>query len=158
MYTKFNYLNICQILALAFCDWSDVQKSRREMLRAHTFPRTYSARGLEMDGLIEEQMTIMSQTIKESETINALPIKPLLLQTCANIFTRYFCSRSFDFNHGGFRNAVEDFDEIFYEVNQGYAADFLPFLSPLHEKRMRDIRAKSHRIREFVLESIIGKT
>lgn len=127
------------------------------MLRAHTFPRTYSARGVEMDGLIGEQMTIMSKIIQESDKDSPLPIKPLLLQTCANIFTRYFCSRSFDFDHEGFQNTVEDFDEIFYEVNQGYAADFLPFLSPLHEKRMRDIKVKSHRIRDFVLEEIIGK-
>lgn len=50
---------------------------------------------------------------------------------------------------------VRNFDDIFYEVNQGYAADFLPWLLPLHSSLLSQMSNWSHEIRKFVLESII---
>lgn len=52
---------------------------------------------------------------------------------------------------------VENFDEIFWEVNQGYAADFLPFLLPLHHKNLAKMNTLTHQIRDFVLQKIIGE-
>ncbi len=52
---------------------------------------------------------------------------------------------------------VKNFDKIFWEVNQGYAADFLPFLLPFHTNRMKQLEKWSHEIRTFILENIINE-
>lgn len=84
-----------------------------------------------------------------------LHAKPLIMHTCANVFLKYFCSRNFPFGHGPFRTMIENFDKVFYEVNQGYAADFMPFLMPLHQRNMTKMASWSHEIRKFVEENIV---
>lgn len=91
------------------------------------------------------------------KTINndAVEIKPFFLEACANTFTQYYCSRSFASNDRGFQNMISKFDKIFWEVNQGYAADFMPFLMPLHKKNLQRIADCTHEIRQFILDNII---
>ncbi|KAK9737953.1 Cytochrome P450 [Popillia japonica] len=50
---------------------------------------------------------------------------------------------------------VENLDEIFYEINQGYAADFLPFLLPFHTNHLEKMNKLAREVRKFVLEYII---
>ncbi|XP_051174298.1 cytochrome P450 307a1-like isoform X2 [Leptopilina boulardi] len=142
------------IEALAFSDWSELQKSRREMLRAHTFPRAFTKKHHQLSNIIcQELKTLINElSIKSNETIEA---KPLILHTCANIFMTYFCSKSFPIKHKEFNEMVYNFDKVFFEVNQGYAADFMPFLMPLHHKNMSRMANWSHCIREFVEECVI---
>lgn len=83
-------------------------------------------------------------------------IKPTILRHCANIFTNHFCTKNFNLNDTQFVEMVNNFDDIFWEVNQGYAADFLPFLMPLHQKNLQYINGLTHKIRKFVLGNIIG--
>lgn len=54
-----------------------------------------------------------------------------------------------------FRNIVEHFDEIFWEINQGYAVDFLPWLSPFYNKHMEKLSNWSQDIRTFILSRIV---
>lgn len=82
-------------------------------------------------------------------------IKPIVLHGCANVFTNHFCSKNFDIKDKEFQTLVRDFDEVFYEVNQGYAADFLPFLLPLHKGRINEMNKLTHRIRHFIETRII---
>lgn len=140
--------------ALAFCDWSDVQKTRREMLSVHTFPRTFSMSFNRINDITIEHINQMTDDIKTMEG-KSVSIKPLLLSACANIFTEYFTTRTFERNDKNFQQMIKNFDKIFWEVNQGYAADFLPFLLPFHSKRMKQMENWSHEIRTFILENII---
>lgn len=147
---------IFSIPALAFCDWSDIQKLRRDMLVQHTFPKSFSLRFKSLNSIIAEHMDNMVNDIHH--TINhqsTVPIKPFLLETCANIFFQYFCSRNYTKDNGKFQKMIRNFDKVFYEVNQGYAADFLPFLLPLHHKNLKELEKWSHEIREFILENVI---
>ncbi|XP_076240960.1 cytochrome P450 307a1 [Calliopsis andreniformis] len=141
--------------SLAFCDWSDVQKARREMLRAHTFPRAFSTRYNQLNGVIGEEMNCLVNHLNSMPGSN-VHSKPLILHSCANIFMTYLCSKNFPLDHEGFRYMVSNFDKVFYEVNQGYAADFLPFLMPLHHRNMARMSHWSHEIRKFVIENIIN--
>lgn len=138
-------------LALAFCDWSDTQKVRRDMLKAYTFPRAFTNKFNSLENIISSQVHSLLAGITEE----AMEAKPLILQHCANIFTSHFCSKSFNLNDPNFLRMVENFDDIFWEVNQGYAADFLPFLLPLHYKNLQHINELTHNIRDFVLDKII---
>lgn len=125
------------------------------MLRAHTFPRAFSTRFNELNGIIGDEMEFMVNHL-DSLSGTSVHAKPLILHCCANIFITYLCSKNFHLEHDGFRNMVENFDKVFFEVNQGYAADFLPFLMPLHHRNMARMAHWSHEIRRFVIKNIIA--
>jgi cytochrome P450 family 307 subfamily A len=51
---------------------------------------------------------------------------------------------------------VSAFDEIFWEINQGYLVDFLPILSnPFYNKHMQKLENWAKEIRTFILDRII---
>ena len=83
-------------------------------------------------------------------------IKPLIQQTCANMFSQYMCSTRFQYDDTDFKNISKCFDDIFWEINQGYAVDFLPFLAPLYNSHMNKIIEWSTEIRRFILDRIVG--
>lgn len=201
---------------MAFCDWSEVQRKRRDLLKDHTFPKVYSNGYQTLDRLVCEEMKKMIEDFKDEannnnnnnnvcakksvfnvfnepklsliskkmekllqnkhvETIVRFPyylksenvqeeepafssrpvdVKRKLLLTTGNIFLRYFCSTGFD-DTPEFDRFVTDFDQIFYEVNQGYAYDFLPALSLFYQSDMKRVQKHSANIRNFVLENVI---
>lgn len=122
------------ILALAFCDWSNTQKIRRDMLKAYTFPRAFTNKYVSLDNIILRETNEMVCHLQNDELLD---LKPIILKTCANIFLSHFCTKHFDSHNKKFTKMIENFDEVFYEVNQGYAADFLPFLMPFHQKNLQ---------------------
>ncbi|KAF7266486.1 cytochrome P450 307a1-like [Rhynchophorus ferrugineus] len=138
--------------SLAFCDWSSTQKVRRDMLKAYTFPRAFTNKFIALDTLITRES---QELLKDIDQEGSVHLKPILLKKCANIFLNHFCTENFDSNNDKFAKMVENFDEIFYEVNQGYAADFLPFLMPFHQKKMQKMSDVTHEIRNFIHEEII---
>lgn len=125
------------------------------MLRSHTFPRAFTSRYHQLDKFINTELNQLKDIISESPT-QAVPIKPVLLQACANVFTSYFCSKRFDTDDHDFNKMIKNFDEIFYEVNQGYAADFIPWLLPLHKRHLSKLAQWSQEIRDFMLNSIVS--
>lgn len=96
------------------------------------------------------------QRIKQSSKPGAdFHIKPLIQQACANMFSQYMCSTRFDYDDKGFQNITKCFDDIFWEINQGYAVDFLPWLAPFYTKHMNKIVSWSAEIRNFILDRIV---
>lgn len=130
---------------------------RRDMLVQHSFPRNFSIRFNQLNDIVGDQMSVMlNDAAAEQSTRSCVAIKPLVLRTCANVFTQYFCSRSFGANDVGFNKMISNFDKIFYEINQGYLADFLPVLLPIfHSRNLRQMQTWSHEIRNFILANII---
>lgn len=86
-----------------------------------------------------------------------LDVKPLILRACANMFSQYMCSLRFDYEDLEFQLVVKYFDEIFWEINQGYSLDFLPWLSPFYGKHTKKICHWSTTIRKFILERVINQ-
>lgn len=134
------------------------------MLVQHSFPRNFSARYAQLNDIVAFEMRDMIASIAQQNPAasagggaRVMAIKPLLLRTCANVFTQYFCSRRFDAaSDAGFRRMVGNFDKIFYEMNQGYLADFLPALLPVfHARNLRQMQRYAHEIRDFILGSIV---
>lgn len=124
------------------------------MLIPHTFPRNFSQRFDKLNDIVFDQMQTMMVDLK-LKSVGEVEIKPVLLETCANIFTKFFASKHFETSDDKFQKMIKSFDKIFYEVNQGYAADFLPFLLPLHQRNFKRLEKWSHGIRDFLLENII---
>lgn len=121
----------------------------------HTFPRAFTTRYNQLNGIIGAEMDFLVDHLTATSG-SALHAKPLILHTCANVFIKYFCSRRFDLDYVPFREMIENFDKVFYEVNQGYAADFMPFLMPLHSRNMSRMANWSHEIRKFMETDIIS--
>lgn len=94
------------------------------------------------------------QTIVKPEG-QEIQLKPLIMETCANLFSMYMCSTRYDFTDSRFKSMVRNFDEIFWEINQGYAVDFLPWLSPFYTSHMKKLESWSKTIREYILERVI---
>ncbi|KAK4877820.1 hypothetical protein RN001_010326 [Aquatica leii] len=136
--------------SLAFCDWSETQRVRREMLKTYTFPRACTNKFATLEEIITNETSSLVTRVA-----NTSCIKKLVLHSCANIFTNHFCSKDFAFGHKGFAKMIENFDDIFYEVNQGYAADFLPILLPLHQNRLAKMGELAHEIRTFLVDNVI---
>lgn len=65
------------------------------------------------------------------------------------------CTVRFDYDDGAFQDIVRCFDDIFWEINQGYAVDFLPWLSPFYKKHMGRLASWSSSIRRFILSRIV---
>lgn len=127
------------------------------MMSTHTFPRKFSMNFDRLSDITGESLQKMSVEIKHSmEHQQSVSIKPLLQVSFANIFTTYFTTRSFDQSDSKFLEFIQNFDKIFWEMNQGYAADFLPFLMPFQRNNMKKMQKCSHEIREFVIKNIVS--
>ncbi|KAM7360195.1 cytochrome P450 307a1-like [Cochliomyia hominivorax] len=142
--------------SLALCDWSTLQQKRRNLARRHCSPRNTSSYFSKMSAVGSFEASELIAKIREKVTPGVeYEIKSLIQQTCANMFTQYMCSTHFDYDDRHFQEIVEHFDEIFWEINQGYALDFLPWLSPFYKKHTNTLIGWSSSIRKFILERII---
>jgi cytochrome P450 family 307 subfamily A len=142
--------------ALALCDWSNLQQKRRNLARKHCSPRDASSFHQKMSDVGSFEM----QELMDHLTVVNTPdkdfhLKPLIMQTAANMFSQYMCSLRFDYEDKEFQTLVRSFDEIFWEINQGYAVDFLPWLAPFYTKHMSKLASWSGYIREFIMTRII---
>lgn len=143
--------------ALAFCDWSDVQKNRREVLAQHTFPRSFSFNYNRFNKISLTYLQDLSATLKtkmDSEQ-NGFMVKPMISELCFRVFLEYFASRSFEKGDENLQVAGKCFDKIFWEVNQGRAYDFLPFLKPFYMKKLNEMQTLSGNIRHFMENDVI---
>ncbi|KAJ1525879.1 hypothetical protein ONE63_009071 [Megalurothrips usitatus] len=144
--------------SLALCDWSELQKTRRQVARLYCSPRLSSLHydtltrvaGTEVDCFLER----VSAASAASSTVF---IKPLIQAACANVFSGYMCSTRFGYDDAAFTNIVRLFDEIFWEINQGYAVDFLPWLAPCYRGHMGKLSSWALDIRTFILDRIIDE-
>ncbi|CAH1158455.1 unnamed protein product [Phyllotreta striolata] len=146
--------NSC-LKALALCDWSDLQKTRRSIARTYCSPRFTSLQYDIVANVGTDEISAFLQEVEKLPVNAPVDIKPLVLAACANMFTQYMCSTSFSYDDKEFQKVVRYFDEIFWEINQGYAVDFLPWLLPFYKNHMKKISHWSTEIRQFILSRII---
>lgn len=123
------------------------------MLKTHTFPRAFTSKFTSLDQLVSAGTNSMLTEITPGSSTD---LKPIILRHSANIFLNHFCSKNLDTTHPDFIEMTEAFDEIFYEVNQGHAADFLPFLMPFQRKNLERMNSLTHSIRKFIDKEVIG--
>lgn len=123
------------------------------MLVPHTFPRNFTNRFNELNNLIIEEINC---TLDGSHIDRVVAIKPIIMNICANVFSQYFASYRFDPEDPKFQKLVKNFDLIFYEVNQGYAADFIPILLPFHHLNLKRMDQMTEEIRKIMLDTIIN--
>ncbi|GAB0092315.1 Cytochrome P450 307a1 [Sergentomyia squamirostris] len=142
--------------SLALCDWSNLQQKRRNLARRHCSPRDNSDYYRKMCdiGCLEmgEFLRVLRMKVGDGQELH---VKEILQATAANMFCHYMCSIRFDYADKDFLNVVNCFDKIFWDINEGYAVDFLPWLSPCYTKLLNRISSWSTEIRKFILKRII---
>lgn len=141
----------CFLLALAFCDWSGVHKTRREMIKTYTFPKASTNNFNALEQIVAREMQLMIAYMGQKN----VTITDLALRTCANIFTSHLCSTTFDLNDKDFIKWVNNCHEVFYELNTGYAVDFLPFLKPFYKNYFTKVQEIGLEVKDFVTNQII---
>lgn len=73
------------------------------------------------------------------------------------MFAQYMCSTRFEYDNAACAKVVRTFDDIFWEINQGYAVDFIPWLLPVYKGHMDLISTWSHTVRQFILSHIVER-
>lgn len=143
--------------ALALCDWSNLQLRRRNLARRHCGPKQHTGSYARIGSVATFESYELIQTLKTitQSTESSINIKPILMTSAMNMFSHYMCSVRFQENDPEFRKIVDHFDEIFWEINQGYAVDFIPWLAPFYKKHMEKLSNWSQDIRSFILSRII---
>ncbi|XP_036338510.1 cytochrome P450 307a1 isoform X2 [Rhagoletis pomonella] len=99
-------------------------------------------------------LKLLNEEINGSKLIS---IKPFIQRACANMFFSYMCSLRFEHNDLEFCEIVEFFDKIFWEINQGYVLDFLPWLAPFYKYYIKKIVHWSSTIRCFIMNRVIKR-
>lgn len=140
---------------MALCDWSVLQKTRRSIARAYCSPRFTSIQYATVDKVGSTELEVFMAEMQKFPVNTPVDIKPVVLGACANMFMQYMCSTSFPYDDTGFQKLVRHFDEIFWELNQGYAVDFMPWLLPLYSKHMNKLSQWAGEIRSFILARIV---
>ncbi|KAK9889265.1 hypothetical protein WA026_004544 [Henosepilachna vigintioctopunctata] len=143
--------------SLALCDWSSLQKTRRSLARTYCSPRFTSLQCDRVNMVAMEELRIFLTELQKLPLEEPVDLKPVILKACANMFTKYMCSTSFAYDDKNFSQVVRYFDEIFWEINQGYAVDFMPWLLPMYTGHMKKISNWATVIRKFILERIIDE-
>ncbi|XP_023942228.2 cytochrome P450 307a1-like [Bicyclus anynana] len=144
--------------SLALCDWSNLQLRRRNLARRHCGPKQHTDNFSKIGSVATFEAVELMDTLRNitRSTTGSINLKPLLMSTAMNMFTNYMCNVRFDAeNDAEFRKVVDHFDEIFWEINQGYAVDFLPWLAPFYKKHMDKLSNWSQDIRSFILSRIV---
>lgn len=144
-------------IALAFCDWSRVQKTRRSLARRFCHTGIYGDRITAAIDRCEVQFMEMIQSSLTNTGNAANHLKLNIQKACASIFFDFFCSEIIeDWNEDKeFVEIVRKFDEIFWEINQSHPTDVLPGLAPLFKSHLQNLAGMGKEIREFVLRRVI---
>ncbi|XP_050522706.1 cytochrome P450 307a1-like [Daktulosphaira vitifoliae] len=145
--------------SLALCDWSWLQEARRKIARMYCSPKVCSSNYQLLDTIASEELEVfldsLASVCDEKAEYRSIQIKPLLLMSCANMFLRFMCTKQFSYDDREFQSMVRTFDEIFWDINQGYAIDFMPWLKPFYVKHISQLSKWSTSIREFIMKTII---
>jgi len=143
--------------ALAFCNWSNVQKTRRSLARKACHTGLYASR---IDTAVEDAANILVKRLHEDiqvdETSSYQGIKYNLQVACSNVFFDFFCSQTYDGQTDKeYQHVIKLFDDIFWEINQSHPTDVLPVLAPVFYSHLKHVANMGKSIRTFVIDRVI---
>nr|ATN96008.1 cytochrome P450 307A1 [Aphis gossypii] len=145
--------------SLALCDWSWLQETRRKIARMYCSPKVCSSNYGLLDSIASDELNVFLKSLAAVTDRGAereVQVKQPLLMACANMFVRFMCSTQFEYGDPEFQTMVRTFDEIFWDINQGYAVDFLPWLRPFYAGHMRKLSTWSAHIRRYMMDKVVS--
>ena len=154
---QISFCRLIVCLALALCDWSYLQRDRRSIARHWCHPRVDSMQFDTLSRVLTSESGFMVKelALKAAAAPAGIDLKTTMMTMCANVFTHYMCSTRFRYDDKEFGKVVRLFDQIFWDINQGYAVDFLPWLMPVYRRHMQQLKSWGTDIRQFIVKTII---
>lgn len=137
-------------LSIALCDWSSKQRTRRELCYPSMHPKHGSTEQSRLSASIEGELAYLAAELSRSRG-TALKPRQLLLVATANIFYAFLCSERFSPDDPKFLHIVDLYNEVFHQLFQGFAIDFMPWLKVLQSKQLGILRTKSTEIYHFTV-------
>ncbi|XP_015926868.1 cytochrome P450 307a1 [Parasteatoda tepidariorum] len=126
-------------LSIALCDWSDKQKTRREMAFPFMHPRVATLDGNRMNNIIMYELQELVSALSKVQN-QKLSARSYLLFTTANIFYQYICSKRFSDQDTNFLKLIQIYDLVFRELFKGFAIDFMPWLKVFNSSRLQELK------------------
>jgi len=124
---------------LALCDWSNIHKNRRAIAHAAVIPRfgtaTFQRLSESIESSVGNLLTELNADLSVSGTGSAIMEKDRLLRLCGAIFVEFLLEKKVQINSAAFKEVCDRYDFIFYDINQMYLCDFLPFLQPFTARK-----------------------
>ncbi|XP_075537134.1 cytochrome P450 307a1-like [Dermacentor variabilis] len=137
-------------LSIALCDWSSKQRTRRELCYPVMHPKQGSAEQSRLSTSIETELLYLSGELSRTSG-RAVKPRQALLVTTANIFYKFFCTERFSPDDSKFLRIVDLYNEVFHQLFQGFAIDFMPWLKVVQGKQLCILKEKSMEIYRFTL-------
>lgn len=149
--------------SLALCNWSNTHRERRKLCKRGIVPNKFSSRNHLLETIvcqrtkafIQHLSSPISESIAETQKQTLLTKMDLLLLT-SDIFLEFLCGGEQSHARKVYRDFAEGCDFVFWDINQSYLIDFLPFLTSLgvgyfHLKRLKD---ETDFLRNFIDDEI----
>uniref|UniRef100_A0A6G1S454 Cytochrome P450 307a1 n=1 Tax=Aceria tosichella TaxID=561515 RepID=A0A6G1S454_9ACAR len=167
--------------SLALCNWSDTHRARRKFCKRGVVPNKLSARNQLLEKIISDYLKKFVGLIKLDQTCinnkntttttaiqDNLEDNHLFTSCCSNmtkndllfltgdIFMRFLCNEQCSHDDKSYAKFNIGCDFIFYDINQCYLLDFMPYLTSFgfgrsYLKQLRDI---TDYCREFIDDNI----
>ncbi|KAG8175451.1 hypothetical protein JTE90_014691 [Oedothorax gibbosus] len=142
-------------LSIALCDWSEKQKTRREMAFPFMHPRVSTLDGSRMNVYIMSELQELVSTLSQHQD-QTLDSRTFLNITCANIFYQYICSKRFSDQDPNFLKTVQIYDAVFRQLFQGFAIDFMPWLKVFNRQNLKELKNLAENV-SIVTESVVAE-
>ncbi|CAG7664503.1 unnamed protein product [Allacma fusca] len=140
--------------SIAFSDWTDISKRRRDLVKNHTFPKQFSSVFEHLDSVTNYHMGNLMADLADNPETTSIYMKPVLNELVAKVFLQYFTSFEVTGeNYEDFLGLIEAFDYIFTEINDDCIGDIIPSLMFLCNKS--HLTNVSHTIRGFVMKHCV---
>nr|ATB56332.1 CYP307A1 [Panonychus citri] len=141
--------------ALALCDWSELQKTRRVLCAISTAPK-FSSNSFDMlDKAVTSEVGKFLKYIESSSDL--ILTKCWTRQFSSNVFTQYLCASRLEYNDPNLIRQAHNYDYVFYDVSQCGPVDFMPFLKKLGFFRgyIKELDTISNSLRVFVEDVLV---
>lgn len=149
--------------SLALCNWSNTHRDRRKLCKRGIVPNKFSSRNQLLEDIISKKVLSFLDNLDQidysypdnSKTQYKLTKENLLFLT-SNVFMDFLCAENHSYSKEEYRKFIYGCDFVFWDINQSYLIDFLPYLTTLGVgySYLRRLKKVTDFLRDYIDEKI----
>lgn len=137
--------------SLALCSWSGTHKDRRKFCKKGIAPNKFSSRNRLLDSIVFKHVAQYTRNSISEAT------KTDILFLTSDIFIEFLCSEIHSHSDPDYKKFVRGCDFVFWDINQSYLIDFLPYLSnTLGFFYLRNLKHETNFLRHYIDDKIFN--
>lgn len=145
--------------ALALCDWSDIHKSRRSIAHAAVIPRfgtkTFQRMSDCIVNSVNKLLIDIDRNMASNKNETVILKKERIVALCAAIFIEFLLEKEVDLDDPNFIEVCKRYDYIFYDINQMYLTDFVPYLKSITSHNyLNEVSENGNYLRDYINEQV----